>query len=215
MGIINGGILGGFRNKTGAVIGAYWRSLNVMRGLPRKSGKAPTEAQALQQAKFKVVTEVLSYISPLIQAGYKARSKVATPMNLAVKEHLENAILMVGAIPTFNYSKLKFSEGPLLPGYLMSVTSPALSQIEFSWTHNVPNDIDVDATDLLSVLAYNKDKDRYVRMYRVAARSLEVYVLTVPAEWSGDDIMCYYSFNSVKVKDRVSNSEYLGTIPMT
>jgi hypothetical protein len=41
MGIIKGGILGGFTNKTGAVIGAYWRTLHTMRGLPRKGGKQP------------------------------------------------------------------------------------------------------------------------------------------------------------------------------
>jgi hypothetical protein len=28
MGIIRGGVLGGFRNKTGAVVGSYWRTLD-------------------------------------------------------------------------------------------------------------------------------------------------------------------------------------------
>ncbi len=215
MGIIHLGILGGFKNKTGSVVGAYWRSLNVMRGVPRKSNKAPTEAQLLQQSKFKLVTEVLSYISPLIKTGFAAKAKINTPMNLAVRRHLEDAVIVAGGLVSFDYSKLKFSEGPLLPGSLISVTSPAVSQIEFSWENNQTNDIDVDASDKISVLAYNKDKGRFVRGYGVAARSLEVYVLTVPAEWSGDNIMCYYSFSSVKVKNLVSGSEYLGTISMT
>lgn len=215
MGIIDGGILGGFRNKTGAVIGSFWRSLNTMRGLPRKSGKAATEAQLLQQRKFGLVTEVLSYVSPLIDVGYKAVSKVATPMNVAVREHLENAIMVAGGVVSFDYTKLTFSKGKLEPGYLMSVSSPAAAQMEFSWTHTAPNDKYVDASDKLSVLAYNKDKDRYVRMSGAAMRSAQEYTLILPADWSGDDIMCYYSFSSVKVRDLVSDSEYLGTIPMT
>lgn len=52
MGIIRGGILGGFRNKAGAVIGSYWRTLDI-KGLPCISGKAPTQKQLDQRAKFK------------------------------------------------------------------------------------------------------------------------------------------------------------------
>jgi hypothetical protein len=52
MGIIRQGILGGFRKKTGSVVGAYWRKLDVIRGLPRKSSKPPTIAQLNQQLKF-------------------------------------------------------------------------------------------------------------------------------------------------------------------
>lgn len=214
MGIIHGGILGGFKKKTGAVIGAYWRSLHTMRGLPRKSNKPPTEAQLLQQTKFKLVVEVLSYISPLINAGYQARAKISTPMNLAVKEHLQNAILVVAGVPTFDYTKLKFSEGPLLTVLDMSFATTVVGQIELDWTHNLNNDIDVDASDKLSVLAYNKDKDRYVRVYGVAPRSAGSYVMTLPGEWSGDKVMCFYSFNSIKKKNLVSDSVYLGTLTM-
>ena len=63
MGIIKGGILGGFSNKTGAVIGAYWRTLNVMRGLPRKSSKAATQLQLDQQAKFTLAVATPSNVA--------------------------------------------------------------------------------------------------------------------------------------------------------
>ena len=88
MGIIRGRILGGFRKKAGAVIGAYWRSLDVIKGLPRISNKPPTQAQIDQRLKFALVTGFFSYVSDLIDVGYKALSGVETPMNVACAQPL-------------------------------------------------------------------------------------------------------------------------------
>ncbi|RZK61166.1 MAG: hypothetical protein EOO95_16865, partial [Pedobacter sp.] len=66
MGLIKQGILGGFRKKTGTVVGAYWRKLDVIRALPRNSGKGATQLQINQQLKFGLVTSFLSNISGLI-----------------------------------------------------------------------------------------------------------------------------------------------------
>nr|WP_285060716.1 DUF6266 family protein [Pedobacter ginsengisoli] len=68
--------MGGFRNKTAPVLGAYWRSLDVIKGLPRKSNKPPTEDLLNQRARFGLITSFLSWISPLINVGYKALSGV-------------------------------------------------------------------------------------------------------------------------------------------
>ena len=214
MGIIRQGILGGFRKKTGSVVGAYWRTLDTIRGLPRKSGKAPTEAQLLQQSRFGIVTQALSWISPLIDVGFKAKAKIKTPMNLAVEYHLENALHEVAGELAFDYTQLRFSQGPLSPATLVDVISPALAKIKFSWAIEGNNHKHQDITDMVSVMAYNPVKRRYVMMLGVVPRSALTYTLDVPAAWSGDMVMCYYSLSSVKTKKLVSDSEYLGTIPV-
>src|ERR1700741_3098626 len=60
MATFNKGILGGFSGKTGSVIGSNWKGRTVMRSLPGKRSKAPTQVQLDQQEKFKLVVGFLS-----------------------------------------------------------------------------------------------------------------------------------------------------------
>jgi hypothetical protein len=52
MGTYNKGILGAFSGKVGPVVGASWRGKEVMRSLPKKSGRAATSTQLLQRLKY-------------------------------------------------------------------------------------------------------------------------------------------------------------------
>ena len=60
MGKFRNGILGGFQGKVGTVIGSTWRGEDIMRALPKKVAKRPTELQLLQRIKFKAVSEFLN-----------------------------------------------------------------------------------------------------------------------------------------------------------
>ena len=214
MGIIRQGILGGFRKKTGSVIGAYWRTLDVIRGLPRISGKAATPAQLLQRAKFRIVTSRLSPIGPIIQTGFKAKSKVATPMNLAVAYHLENAITMLAGEPNLDWAKLKYSEGKVMVPFDISVATGAAGSLDFEWK-NVGTESRLKAgTDRVTVLVYNEMKDHYVFYENIVARSAGSYNMVLPAEFSEDLVHAYISFNSTTEKELVSNSVYLGRVPV-
>ncbi|MES2454158.1 MAG: DUF6266 family protein [Bacteroidota bacterium] len=210
MGIIRGGILGGFRKKTGAVIGAYWRSLDVIKGLPRKSNKPPTEDQMNQRIRFGLITGFLSWISPLIEVGYKALSGVETPMNVAVSYHLENAVTGVAPNFTIDYPKVMFSRGKLFLPDNIALATTEDAQLDISWTNLGPDDRFKDATDRLTVMVYNPAKSKFVTVRSVVARSAQSYDLMLPANFSGDNVHCYVSFSSVKIKNMVSESYYLG-----
>lgn len=214
MGIIRQGILGGFRKKTGSVVGAYWRTLDVIRSLPRVSGKPATPLQKDQQAKFGLVTSWLSWIGPLIDTGYKSISKIATPMNEAVSYHLKNAI--TGVSPNFgiDYTKVKFSTGKLeLPPDIQIATTEA-SRLDYSWEYSGLNEKFVDASDMATVMVYNPLKDKFVFISDAAPRSANLYNLVLPPDFSGDTVHCYISFNSVLTKRLVSNSFYMGALPV-
>jgi len=75
MGIINHGILGGFRKKVGPVVGTHWRSLAVIKALPRVGGKARSTLQLDQQLKFGMVSRFLSRISPLVDIGFHEQGR--------------------------------------------------------------------------------------------------------------------------------------------
>jgi len=214
MGIIRQGILGGFRNKTGSVVGAYWRTLDVIRALPRISGKAPSQAQKDQQFKFGLVTGFLSKISNLIDTGFYSGSKAATPMNDAVSYHLKNAILGTSPTFTFDYTKLIFSKGKLEMAQSVLADSIAGNKVKFSWDHVEQDDKQIDGRDMVSVLIYNPVKDRFVSMRNAVARSAKSFSMSIPADFSLDEVYCYISFSSVTKKNLVSDSLYIGLLPL-
>jgi len=212
MGLLRQGILGGFRKKTGSVVGAYWRTLDVIRGLPRSSGKAPTQAQKDQQLKFGLTTGFLSWISDLVFTGYKSMSKIATPMNVAVSYNISAAITGVSPNFTLDYAKIRFSNGKLALPDGLTVESLAAAKLKFSWLHADPDDKLLDATDMATILVYNPVKAKFVKVVNVVPRSAGTYTLQVPASFADDDVHCYISFNSLKHKELVSVSQHLGLV---
>lgn len=186
MGIIRQGILGGFRKKTGSVIGAYWRKLDVIRGLPRVSNKPATQAQTNQRFKFGLVTSFLGRLSNFVDEGFGSENGSSSAMNLAVAYNLENAI--TGIAPNFviDYTKLKINRGKLLlPGNIViDITAPA--RLDITWLNIGPNDKYKDATDLANVVVYNPVKDTFTSLKGAAARSALGYNMLVPADYSGD-----------------------------
>jgi len=214
MGIIRQGVLGGFRKKTGSVVGAFWRNLNVIKGLPRISNKPATQAQFEQRTKFGFVTGVLSYLSELIDACYKS-SGSNSPMNEAVAYHLKEAV--TGAAPDFSldFTKLKFSSGKLsLPStFTVDATSPA--KIDFAWSLDGANSKYKNATDVINVLVYNPTRNQFVTLMAAAPRSALTYVLQLPPPFSGDEVHCYFCFSSVTKKKLHSHSVYVQSITVS
>jgi len=211
MGIIKWGVLGGFRNKTGAVVGSYWRTLDIIKGLPRLSGKAPTEAQRDQRAKFKLVTSFLSWFSSMVKIGYKSLSHIDTPMNVAVSFHLKEAVIGVYPNFTIDYPKVMFSQGKLT-FETPAAASVLAAQVDFTWRGNSMNDEYNGADDRVSFMIFNPTRFKFVSIKNVVARSAGAYSMAIPAEYSGEQVHCYMAINSIKIKELASNSEYLGLI---
>ena len=112
MGIIKRGILGGFRNTTGAVVGVRWRGLDVMRGRPRKNSKTFSQTQLDQQKKLSLLSHVLSKASTLINIGFAESQATETPMNRAMAYNLKNPLAGLSPNLQLYYPTLSFSHGP-------------------------------------------------------------------------------------------------------
>ena len=212
MGTIKHGILGGFRKKTGTVIGAYWRSLDVIRSLPRSSNKKPTQAQQDQQLKFALVTKYLSRLSGLINVGFNEPGSIATAMNRAVVYHLNAAV--TGASPNFSIdpAKVMFSQGNLEEPDEVVATPVAGQKVDIAWT-NIGEDEELkDDTDTLTVLAYHPVKAKFYKMVTTVERAELSYSLQLPTHFAGVNADLYIGFRSVKTRNLVSNSMYLGSL---
>ena len=212
MGIINGGILGGFSNKTGAVIGAYWRTLNVMRGLPRKSSKAATQEQLDQQAKFKLIVSLMSKAKSVVNRGYNSSGQIATSMNMAVSENLAQAITGVTPLFSVNYPTVTFSKGSLDEATDVTLEGIATAKLDFNWAYDGENSDTISPTDEATLLAYNPAKGKFVKLEAAALRSELGFALQMPASYVGDTVHAYLIFFSQTSKKKVSNTTYAGQV---
>lgn len=208
MGVIRNGILGGFKKKVGNIYGAFWRDLNVIKSLPRKSSKPPTLKQLQHRIKFGLVTGFLSSMSELIEEGYPAGGSTS-PMNDAVSYHLKNAVTGIAPNFTLDYTKLKFSTGKLSVPSTFSVDATAPAKIDFNWSADGADNKYKEATDVINVVAYNPTKDQFVTLMAAAPRSAMTYVLPLPVEFVGDSIHCFFSFSSTTKKNLHSKSVYV------
>lgn len=209
MGLIKIGILGGFRKKTGTVVGSYWRKLDVIKALPRSSGKAPTQQQIEQKQKFGLVTSFLGKAGDLINHGFKSDNAL-TPMNNAVTYHLGEAIM--GTYPNYaiDMEKFKYSIGNLELPDVVEATPTAGAQIAFSWDRAGEIGTHISPLDIVSVVAFNVQKQRFVKKIIAGTRGDDNFTLQLPETFVGDTVHLYISFSSTTRKMN-SDTMYLGT----
>ena len=207
MGTIKKGVLGGFSGKVGSVVGASWKGIDYIRSLPASVKNPRTEGQVTQRSKFSLVLEFLRPIIAYLNVGFKAYASKQSPYNAAMSYNVSNAVS--GTFPDFEmeYPDALVSKGSLL-GAENATATAAAGSIAFAWTDNseVSNAL---ATDKAMPLAYNIMKGQAVFKTNGADRSIEADTLTIPANWSGDDVEVYLGFVS---NDGllVATSAYLG-----
>jgi hypothetical protein len=210
MGIQPQGAFGGFKNKTGPLVGRRLKGQNVITAIPHKSTKPATQKQLDQRKKFGLITAHLSWIPGLIAVGFQDENDPRSPMNKAVQYNLPHAITGVSPDFTIDHSKVMFSQGKCsLPADLV-VEALAGAEVDYAWGFSGV-DIKTEPTDLCNLMVYNVEKDKFVVLERAAERSELGVLLQLPANFVGDTVHCYISFVSV-TGDVVSNSSYVGQL---
>lgn len=110
MGTIKRGILGGFKNKVGSVIGSSWKGIDTMRSMPLSVSNPKTSKQIFVRSNFKTLVAAASSVnSTLIRPYWSRFAKQMTGANAFVRENYsafknpailysENAILSKGKL---------------------------------------------------------------------------------------------------------------------
>ena len=159
MGVIKQGILGGFSNKVGAVVGSSWKGIAVMKSKPISVANPRTTGQVNQRNKMKGLTQFLSpiladWIKPLVDrfAVRKSGFNVLTSLNIPFTSDL--------GIP--NYNALILSQGKLTTPLVTDIVASAGSQeITIDWNLTLGNQYDAN-TDMVYVAVYNYTRSEWV-----------------------------------------------------
>lgn len=210
MGIQDKGAFGGFRNKTGALVGRILKGQNVITAMPVKSKKAATQKQIDQRMRFGLVTHFLAWLRNLVVPGFQDREQRQSPMNKAVQYNLRYAV--TGTSPQFSidYPRVVFSQGKCpLPANL-SAQALTGGKIGFSWgLSNLGNY--GQPTDQVNLVVYSLQKAQFVVLEKAATRQEGSFDMQLPVEYTGDEVYCYLNFVSADGKV-VSNSAYIAQV---
>lgn len=209
MGKLSRGFLGGFQGQLGTAYGCFWRLMDLVKAMPRKVKRAPTEAQLPVRLKFALMTAFLKRLGAIIKVGYQNAPSGQSAMNAAVAYNIANAI--TGVSPSFliDFTKLRFSEGQLPMAYRAEVLIDTPATIKFLWELNVAGSEDGKPTDKAVFVVYNPAKNKLVTLSGAVVRSALAYTLPVPVDFSADEVHVWMSMVSADGKE-VSESFYVG-----
>lgn len=223
MGILRSGIFGGFRKKTGPIIGRRGRGMNIITSLHHPSTAAPTKKQADAKEKFALLTSFLNAIPDLVNIGFKHYAKNKRPLNVAYSYNYENAFVMEDDHFLINYPQIVYSRGHietpdgaqvvLESSLVVSEGSSIVSEtrsIKFSWSPQNQS-VYCQYTDLGTFLVYNPAKEEAITVVNTIDRHSLAYSVELPSEFEGDTVHCYMSFASANGK-ATGDSVYVGAV---
>ncbi|WP_411971313.1 DUF6266 family protein [Sphingobacterium sp. Lzh-3] len=209
MATINNGVIGKASGKVGAVIASSWKSINYLKGLPKKRTKGMSEEQLIQQERFLKISKFLMPITPILQVGFGlAKSDKMTPNNVALQQNIAQAIS--GTYPNFSldYSKIEISKGSYLNGGSMEAAVGA-GIVSLSWDTALSTLYNTKADDQVIILIYQPEKDEFMTTPTPPTRANGTVDIQIPSHLLGGKAHVWIFFTDRKA-EKVSKSTYLG-----
>jgi flagellar basal body rod protein FlgB len=204
------GILGGFSGKVGTVIGGTWKGIDYMRSKASSISNPQTAAQLDQRLRFSIMGKFLRPLTAFLRIGFKSQAVKMSAINAAMSYNLANAL--TGTYPDYDvdFTRVLVSQGTL-PGALNAeATATVAGEIGYTWEDN-STDTDASATDKALLVVYNPSKNKVVTVVDGNTRSGGSQTITLPANFTGDEVQCYISFSTAK-QTVLSNSEFVGGV---
>ena len=215
MGKITKGVLGGFRGKTGTVIGAKWRGQYVIKSLPEKSSKPASLGQLNQRAKFGMMIRFLKRAKPYIDYGFGTNGTGPTPMNEALSYNLSVGIKTTAGVAAIDYANLLLAKGDI-PGAAGVVVTPASRMLKLVWDAYQEEGLDsvntaLRNTDTVAYFVHNPVTNISLRGTVGGTRATMSANAPISSSFTGTPCHLWIFFKSAD--DRfISNSQYLGLV---
>lgn len=208
MGIIKRGILGGFSNSVGNVVGSSWKGIATMKAKPLSVANPRTAGQVVQRDKMSNVVAfakliLVSMIKPLNDrfAGQMSGFNLFVQRNLA---------LFTDIFPN-PAGDLILCEGSVTPaaGFMASGSS-GTHEITYGYDNNAGSG-DALAGDISFVIAYNENKNEVVTQ-STRTRAQEGGAIPCPDTWGAGDLLKVYHAYRRADGSKVSNTSFSASV---
>lgn len=212
MGKLSRGFLGGFQGQLGTAYGCFWRLMDLIKAMPRKVKRPPTENQLPARLKMTLMTSFLARLKKVIITGFKNETAAGqSAMNIAVSYNLNNAITGISPDYTIDFPKLLLSKGNLPLPLLITATPEVGAKVNFEWQANYAGSDNGSDDDKATFIVYNETASQFIILTGVIERAELQYSMQLPPPFVGDTVHCYLCFVSANGKE-VTNSKYVKEI---
>lgn len=208
MAVIKRGILGGFQNKIGNVVGSSWKGIATMRALPISVANPRTSAQVLQRSRFSYASKYgSSLLSTIIKPLWDRFSQSQSGFNAWVKANLP----MIDEDGAFQPPNLIMSQGTVYnPGISTSTKNNDARTITVTWSPDLEGD--ALPNDRVYIAVYNTIEQEFAGYASVAARGDGTVTISIANILRGNEaFQVYLMFRRVD-GTRVSNSAWALTL---
>ncbi len=205
---IKKGILGGFSGKVGTVVGVNWRGKDIIRSLPKKSKKRPTDLQLMQQIKFKKVIGFLQPIRPVLNLYFGNRVGLKSRYNIATSYTLSNALEMVNDLPVIVLERVLVSKGDLVGFLQPTIDTAGGDTFQMNWEDNSGQG-NAQPSDLVNVICYCEELNSFEVFQSIETRNSMIIDIALPTYYNGKKVN-FWAFLNSETKAMASTSIYLG-----
>jgi len=189
MGIIRRGILGGFSNKVGNIVGSTWKGIAIIKSLPLSVANPRTAGQVLQRGKFTQLTRVGSdLLAGIIKPMWDRFATGMSGYNAFISVN-QSAFHVSGQLEV---EKLQISRGRMLAPANVSMTGSGASR-SVTVTHPA-NDRFALPTDRIAVVVIDSASKRVgygqVTVSTRGSSASTSVTVTLPANYVIDGDAC-------------------------
>ncbi|MBW8361311.1 MAG: hypothetical protein K0M56_03890 [Kaistella sp.] len=195
MGSIKKGILGGFSGTVGTVVGANWRGKDIIRSRPKPSGKAPTDKQMLQQAKFRLVIAFLQPLRSIQTKYFGSKAGAKSRVNIATSYTIAEAVTVESGIPELVYNKVLITKGDLTGFQELAAVPEAGAKIQFAWEDNSAQG-NARPDDVFCWACYCEAEGVFATGETAAERSELTAEVQLPTYFAGQQVEVYAYFRN-------------------
>jgi hypothetical protein len=207
MAIIKRGILGGFSNKIGNIVGSSWKGIAIMKSLPLSVANPRTTAQVNQRTKFTGVVKFAStLLSRVVKPLWDRFAQQESGYNAFIKANIEN-FNTVGELT--NFTGFKMSEGKLSNvDQFAAVASAAADTVVCTWNFENREGPFDNATDEIFIIVYNASTLQILAQENAGPVSTETTTVRGDVFVSAQPLKIWYACRSAD-GTQVSNTGFL------
>lgn len=191
MAIIPQGILGGVKNKIGAVVGSSWKGIPVLKSKPLSVANPRTAGQISQRDAFKLASEIgSSILASWIKPFWDRSASKMSGYNAWLRA---NVGFMAGGVIS-DYNDLIMSNGKLSPAVSIALAADDSSNaITITPTAGTLNQFSA-ASDIAQAVYFNASKGYWIVSANLGARSAAPYSIADAAMQTGDEIDLWLAY---------------------
>ncbi len=182
--------LSNINGRIGNIVIRNYRNGVVAAVRPRKSGKAPSEAQLAQRERFKAANGIAAALGAALNASvHPLPQEMLGARNVFVKKNFRHVTVSDDGVVEVDYSKLQLSGGPLpSPAFQTPTYADDLTvTVAYSPASDVPGSSE---SDEVFIVVLQPDMNQAV-LSAAGLRKTGSLSVKVPAVWSGTEVHVY------------------------